>query len=271
MYSFTKTNKSPRGSRTPPENQVWEFSHPKFHRDHQEQLDDMKRKAADVNEMNGKPLSNTAFVSQLQSQLSQVLISLQSMQEQFTEVVRELNDVKRKSAIHQLMMKNVLEFLNKNMNDSDPAFSEMAKMMENQASPPALQSQSSLHGHSNSLDSVKMDLGSLFPSEVGDTMEINVSIPQVNTIFSPTNGVNGQVFSPTNVDLSQATSPFMTQPASPYIAPSSPYIAPSQGGFLSTAHSPFQNVMQFDSRASFNNFAPQMSGMGNPMRNMSIG
>jgi hypothetical protein len=130
--------------------------------------------------------------------------------------------------------------------------------------------------HTSSQDSITMDfgLGSLLPSDVGDTMQINVSVPQrSNSMFTPT------VFSQSNT---QPASPFLTQPASPYIPPSqSPYIASSQG--YPTPQSPFQNVMQnpqfFDSRASFNNFGPQLTtglgspqmGMGSPMRNLSIG
>ncbi|KAJ1551417.1 hypothetical protein HK405_014546, partial [Cladochytrium tenue] len=44
MYGFHKVNKSPRGSRTLAENQVWEFSHPKFLRDHPELLEEIKRR-----------------------------------------------------------------------------------------------------------------------------------------------------------------------------------------------------------------------------------
>jgi predicted CopG family antitoxin len=87
-------------------------------------LDDMKRKANEIGESDRRSSHQTGFaVIALQSQLSQVLSSLQSMQEQFSDVVRELNVVKRKSSIHQLMMMNVLDFLNKNMNpDSESTF-----------------------------------------------------------------------------------------------------------------------------------------------------
>lgn len=126
MYAFQKTNKSPRGSRTSAENQIWEFSHPKFHRDHPELLDEIKRKISEADPLGKTQAGNNMAINQLQSQLTQVLSSVQSMQEQFTEVVRELNDVKRKSAIHQMMLKNVLQFLNKNMNPSSQseAFSD---------------------------------------------------------------------------------------------------------------------------------------------------
>jgi hypothetical protein len=110
-------------------------------------------------------------------------------------------------------------------------------------------------------------MGSLLPREMGDTMstmEINVSSPQVNSMFSPI------VVSPTNVG---APSPFLTQPASPYIAPSqSPYIAPSQfpasSPFQNVMHSPMQNPQIFDSRANFTHFG---GGIGAPVRHLSIG
>ncbi|KAI7829965.1 HSF-type DNA-binding-domain-containing protein, partial [Kickxella alabastrina] len=44
MYGFHKVNKSPRGHRTMAENQIWEFSHPKFIRDRPDLLEQIKRK-----------------------------------------------------------------------------------------------------------------------------------------------------------------------------------------------------------------------------------
>ncbi|OAD01031.1 heat shock factor-type transcription factor, partial [Mucor lusitanicus CBS 277.49] len=44
MYGFHKVNKSPRGHRTLAENQIWEFSHPKFLRNRPDLLDEIKRK-----------------------------------------------------------------------------------------------------------------------------------------------------------------------------------------------------------------------------------
>ncbi|OAD70908.1 heat shock factor-type transcription factor, partial [Phycomyces blakesleeanus NRRL 1555(-)] len=44
LYGFHKVNKSPRGHRTLAENQIWEFSHPKFMRGRPDLLDEIKRK-----------------------------------------------------------------------------------------------------------------------------------------------------------------------------------------------------------------------------------
>ncbi|RKP14176.1 HSF-type DNA-binding-domain-containing protein, partial [Piptocephalis cylindrospora] len=47
MYGFHKVNKSPRGHRTLPENQIWEFSHAKFLKGRTDLLDGIRRKTMD--------------------------------------------------------------------------------------------------------------------------------------------------------------------------------------------------------------------------------
>ncbi|KAI8981822.1 HSF-type DNA-binding-domain-containing protein, partial [Mycotypha africana] len=44
MYGFHKINKSPRGQRGNNENEIWEFSHPKFQHSRSDLLKDIKRK-----------------------------------------------------------------------------------------------------------------------------------------------------------------------------------------------------------------------------------
>ncbi|OAD07498.1 heat shock factor-type transcription factor, partial [Mucor lusitanicus CBS 277.49] len=44
MYGFHKINKSPRGQRGNNENEIWEFSHPKFQHGRSDILKEIKRK-----------------------------------------------------------------------------------------------------------------------------------------------------------------------------------------------------------------------------------
>lgn len=65
--------------------------------------------------MNGQ----AATLQQLQTQVAQLLITVQNMQEQFSEVVKELSEVKRTSNVHQAMLKDAAGFLKPNSEDPD--------------------------------------------------------------------------------------------------------------------------------------------------------
>lgn len=218
MYSFSKTNKSPRGSRAPAECQVWEFSHPKFHRDHPEMLEEMRRKAHESStDTSGKNQSTNIAVNQLQTQLGQVLLSMKSMQEQFTEVVRELNDVKRKSAIHQLMMKNVLDFLNRNINpETESRFHESLTALDYQelsAMINTAQKESNPCTHTWGSGNLDLGMGILLP----DHAEI---IPANLHSMASCSGTRNLDFSPTP----SSSTTISSQPPSPYL-PISPEVS----------------------------------------------
>ncbi|KAG0189847.1 hypothetical protein DFQ28_002822 [Apophysomyces sp. BC1034] len=110
MYGFHKVNKSPRGHRTLAENQIWEFSHSKFMRGRPDLLDDIKRKAMETdggrrdNDVN----SHMAMFQVAQTDMMQQLAHLQ---ENFSEVVRELAETRRRQGIQQQMMKDMMDFL----------------------------------------------------------------------------------------------------------------------------------------------------------------
>ncbi|KAI9142362.1 HSF-type DNA-binding-domain-containing protein, partial [Paraphysoderma sedebokerense] len=48
MYGFHKVNKAPRGVKMSQENQIWEFSHPKFQYNRPDLLEEIKRKNVDT-------------------------------------------------------------------------------------------------------------------------------------------------------------------------------------------------------------------------------
>jgi hypothetical protein len=110
MYGFHKINKSPRGSRTLAENQVWEFSHPKFLRDRPELLDEIKRKTLDSS--TGRETTDIQAQFQLsQVQIQELLAQVNSLHEGFAEVLRELAESRRKQGIQFQMMKNMMDFI----------------------------------------------------------------------------------------------------------------------------------------------------------------
>ncbi|KAI7857715.1 HSF-type DNA-binding-domain-containing protein [Circinella umbellata] len=111
MYGFHKVNKSPRGHRALAENQIWEFSHPKFLRGRGDMLDEIKRKALEsdvVRRDNGDISSHLAVMQVAQSDMMQQLAHLQ---ENFTEIVRELTDTRRRQLTQQQLIKQMLDYL----------------------------------------------------------------------------------------------------------------------------------------------------------------
>ncbi|KAI9303882.1 HSF-type DNA-binding-domain-containing protein [Cunninghamella echinulata] len=117
MYGFHKVNKSPRGHRTLAENQIWEFSHSKFLRGRADLLDEIKRKALESDiarrEHNGVDISSQMTMMQMaQSDMRQQLIQLQS---NFSQVVKEIEETKKRQVIQMEMMKNLLQFMSQQL------------------------------------------------------------------------------------------------------------------------------------------------------------
>ncbi|KAJ3153572.1 hypothetical protein HDU89_000613 [Geranomyces variabilis] len=112
MYGFHKVNKSPRGSRTSAENQIWEFSHPKFIRDNPQLLDAIKRKAVESGGGGGNNHTNDFnnrrdSTSDLQAQMQMLQLHHADLQQQmrrmeagYAEMRAELGESRR---IRQLL------------------------------------------------------------------------------------------------------------------------------------------------------------------------
>jgi hypothetical protein len=110
-YGFHKVNKSPRGHRTLAENQIWEFSHPKFIKDRPDYLDEIKRKSLETESTrrdHGDINSHMAMMQVSQSEMVQQLVRLQ---DNFSQVVRELAETKNKQYKQQQVLKNMMDFL----------------------------------------------------------------------------------------------------------------------------------------------------------------
>ncbi|KAJ1555601.1 hypothetical protein HK405_015811, partial [Cladochytrium tenue] len=107
MYGFHKVNKSPRGSRTLAENQVWEFSHPKFLRDHPELLEEIKRRTIESDAQRRENSDLYAHMQIMQLQQADLLQQISTLHEGMRELAR-------KQTIQQQMIRNVLEFMKQN-------------------------------------------------------------------------------------------------------------------------------------------------------------
>ncbi|KAK9709492.1 hypothetical protein K7432_008999 [Basidiobolus ranarum] len=111
MYGFHKVNKSPRGHRTLAENQIWEFSHPKFLRGRPDLLDDIKRKSMESETLRRETGDLHAHITMMQVAQSDMMQQLANLQQNLSEVVRELSDTKRKQDMQQQMMKNMFDYI----------------------------------------------------------------------------------------------------------------------------------------------------------------
>ncbi|ORX96313.1 hypothetical protein K493DRAFT_217746 [Basidiobolus meristosporus CBS 931.73] len=111
MYGFHKVNKSPRGHRTLAENQIWEFSHPKFLRGRPDLLDDIKRKSMESETLRRETGDLHAHITMMQVAQSDMMQQLANLQQNLTEVVRELSETKRKQDVQQQMMKNMFDYI----------------------------------------------------------------------------------------------------------------------------------------------------------------
>ncbi|KAJ1980722.1 hypothetical protein H4R35_001008 [Dimargaris xerosporica] len=101
MYGFHKINKSPRGQRTAAENQIWEFSHPKFIRGRPDLLEEIKRKAMDSDHVRRETGDLHASLTMMQATQVNTNKHVEQLQQNLAEVVRELAEMKQRQAAQQ--------------------------------------------------------------------------------------------------------------------------------------------------------------------------
>ncbi|KAI9001637.1 HSF-type DNA-binding-domain-containing protein, partial [Gaertneriomyces semiglobifer] len=111
MYGFHKVNKSPRGSRTLAENQVWEFSHAKFLRDRPHLCDEIKRKSVETETFRKEASDIYAQLQVIHVNQADIMQQLQQMQERFGDMAKEMSESRRRQIIHERMMKNMMDFM----------------------------------------------------------------------------------------------------------------------------------------------------------------
>ncbi|KAI9028981.1 HSF-type DNA-binding-domain-containing protein [Phycomyces nitens] len=140
MYGFHKVNKSPRGHRTLAENQIWEFSHPKFLRNRADLLDDIKRKAMETDPIRREGSDLQAHMAMMQMSQSDMMQQIGHLFENFQQVVRELSDAKRKQAQQQQMLKAMMQYIsNQNGGQAPPELSfDQLEETKAQERPPSI-------------------------------------------------------------------------------------------------------------------------------------
>ncbi|KAI8988723.1 HSF-type DNA-binding-domain-containing protein [Pilobolus umbonatus] len=114
MYNFHKINKSPRGQRGINENEVWEFSHPKFRHGHPELLKEIKRKAMDSELLRKEAGDIHASFAKLQMSQADLLQQFHVLQDNFSSLLQGFEQTKRiqqqqQSIIQQLAEKQGLK------------------------------------------------------------------------------------------------------------------------------------------------------------------
>ncbi|KAJ2763593.1 hypothetical protein IWQ57_005521, partial [Coemansia nantahalensis] len=111
MYGFHKVNKSPRGHRTMAENQIWEFSHPKFVRDRPDLLDQIKRKTMESETLRREAGDMHTNYVMLQVSHTDLVKRVHHLQESLSEVIRELAETRKKQATQESIIRQLLQAL----------------------------------------------------------------------------------------------------------------------------------------------------------------
>ncbi|KAJ1897005.1 hypothetical protein LPJ66_003651, partial [Kickxella alabastrina] len=111
MYGFHKVNKSPRGHRTMAENQIWEFSHPKFIRDRPDLLEQIKRKTMESESLRREAGDLHANFVMLQVSHTDLVKRVHHLQENLSEVIRELAETRKKQLTQDSVIRQLLQSL----------------------------------------------------------------------------------------------------------------------------------------------------------------
>ncbi|KAJ2080297.1 hypothetical protein H4R24_003172 [Coemansia sp. RSA 988] len=218
MYGFHKVNKSPRGHRTMAENQIWEFSHPKFIRDRPDLLDQIKRKTMESESLRREAGDMHANFVMLQVSHTDLVKRVHHLQENLSEVIRELVETRKKQATQENIIRQLLQALKQNnASISIPPELDIESAIASQSTRPSIfisdhDTNSLLHpelGYSTSMSNLgsQLQLGSGF-------------IGGVSTSPSPTSpmstiGQIGAALHQSNSNQSLSLSPNIQQPSSP--------------------------------------------------------
>ncbi|KAI8890007.1 hypothetical protein K501DRAFT_290678 [Backusella circina FSU 941] len=109
MYGFHKINKSPRGQRGNNENEIWEFSHPKFQRGRPDLLDDIKRKAMDSELLRRETGDIHASFAMVQLSQADLLQQFRVLQENFSNLLQGFEEMKKVQLQQQMIIKRLSE------------------------------------------------------------------------------------------------------------------------------------------------------------------
>ncbi|KAI8917485.1 HSF-type DNA-binding-domain-containing protein [Powellomyces hirtus] len=131
MYGFHKVNKSPRGSRTGAENQIWEFSHLKFLRDRPHLLDDIKRKSVDSEAYRRESGDLNGQMQIMHLNQADMAQQIHRLEEQCADLAQQFAESQRKQAVQEQMMKNMMYFMKQqfaNVTNAPPTVLQLQPM-----------------------------------------------------------------------------------------------------------------------------------------------
>jgi TolA-binding protein len=135
------------------ENQIWEFSHPKFLRNRPDLLDEIKRKSMEADTARRENGDLQSHVAMLQASQSEMIQQIQHLYENFTEVIKELEDTKQKQESQMQFMKSMMNYISQQNGGQLP--SELHHSMdqyEPKEKPPSIFITSHESNNSNILD-----------------------------------------------------------------------------------------------------------------------
>ncbi|CEP10918.1 hypothetical protein [Parasitella parasitica] len=124
MYGFHKINKSPRGQRGNNENEIWEFSHPKFQRGRPDILEDIKRKAMDSELLRRETGDIHASFAMVQLSQADLLQQFRVLQENFANLLQGFEEMKKVQLQQQIIIRRLTERqgLSTNANIASPYY-----------------------------------------------------------------------------------------------------------------------------------------------------
>lgn len=111
MYGFHKVNKAPRGVKMSQENQIWEFSHPKFQYNRPDLLEEIKRKNVDTDTIKRDSGDMAISMSYMQQQQNALITHVQHLQNKLDAVTQELQTQKARTENQQNVIRNIVDFL----------------------------------------------------------------------------------------------------------------------------------------------------------------
>lgn len=108
-YGFHKINKSPRGQRGSNENEIWEFSHPKFQHGRYDFLNEIKRKAMDSELLRRETGDIHASFAMLQMSQADLLQQFYILQENFSSLLQSIEENKKIQYHQQAIIQQLAE------------------------------------------------------------------------------------------------------------------------------------------------------------------
>lgn len=117
MYGFHKINKSPRGQRGNNENEIWEFSHPKFQHGRSDILKDIKRKAMDSELLRRETGDIHASFAMLQMSQADLLQQFYILQDNFSSLLQGFEESKKVQMQQQAIIRQLAERQGLSQND----------------------------------------------------------------------------------------------------------------------------------------------------------